>query len=155
MIDISDKKNVFGILNFLKAEERPRFGLMTAQHMVEHLGFALRFSNGKESQTVHYPKERLEKIKVFLLDSEKDWPANLKNPLLPREQLPSLKQSSLNSAIAGLEAELNDFDAYFVLQPQARPVHPTMGELTFAEWILFHNRHFTHHFKQFGLLGDG
>ena len=36
--------------------------------------------------------------------------------------------------------------------PAAKPVNPTMGELDRHEWVKFHNKHFTHHFKQFDLI---
>jgi len=31
-------------------------------------------------------------------------------------------------------------------------IPPRLGKLNYKEWIIFHNKHFTHHFKQFELI---
>lgn len=152
MINISDKATVFDILGQLQPGERPRFGAMTPQHMVEHLAFSVRFSNGKEPQKRYYPPEKEQKIKAYILDTDNDFMIGFKAPVLPAEGLPELQCSDLVEAVSTLKNELADFDRYFEKHPAAQPVNPTMGELKHVEWIRFHNRHFTHHFKQFGLL---
>lgn len=153
MIDILDRVNVFDILGRLQADENPRFGAMTAQHMVEHLAYAVRFSNGKEPQSHHYPAEKEQKIKAYILDTDNDFLIGFRSPVMPAEGLlPDLQYSDLDEALTCLKTELADFDSYFLRHPEDHPVNPTMGELNHKEWIRFHNRHFTHHFKQFGLL---
>lgn len=152
MIDILDRTKLFEILSKLQADDRPEFGGMTPQHMVEHLAFAVRFSNGKEPQQHHYPTDKEQRIKTFVIDTDKDLPIEFKSPVLPTEALPTLKHSSINNAIDNLKMELTDFDNHFIKHPIDKPISPTMGELNYKEWIRFHNRHFTHHFKQFRLL---
>lgn len=152
MIDILDRTKLFEILSQLKANDVPAFGTMTAQHMVEHLTFTVCFSNGKEPQQKYYPIEKEQKIKAFVIGTDNDMPIDFKSPVLPTEGLPTLKLSGLTNAIDNLKTELNNFDNYFVNHPSERPINPTMGELTYKEWIRFHNRHFTHHFRQFNLL---
>ncbi len=152
MIDILDRTKLFDILSQLQASEKPRFGAMTAQHMVEHLAFAVRFSNGKEPQRHYYPPEKEQKIKAYILDTDNDFMIGFKAPVLPAEGLPELQHSNLSDAVSGLKTELTGFDSYFLQHPGDKPVNPTMGELNYNEWVRFHNRHFTHHFKQFGLM---
>ena len=152
MIDILDRIKLFEILSKLQADDNPKFGEMTPQHMVEHLAFAVRFSNGKEPQQHHYPADKEQKFKAFVIGTDNDMPIGFKSPVLPTEGLPTLKYSNLTTAIESLKTELNDFDNYFINQPEEKPINPTMGELNYQEWIRFHNRHFTHHFRQFGLL---
>lgn len=152
MIDILDRIKLFDILNQLQADEKPRFGVMTAQHMVEHLAFAVRFSNGKEPQRHYYLPEKEQKIKAYILDTDNDFLIGFRSPVMPVEGLPELQYPDLNEALTRLRTELADFDSYFLRHPEDQPVNPTMGELNHKEWIRFHNRHFTHHFKQFGLL---
>ncbi|MFI5156737.1 MAG: hypothetical protein ACHQEM_11150, partial [Chitinophagales bacterium] len=72
-------------------------------------------------------------------------------PMLPPDPVP-LKNQSLEAAKEQLKQELNAFDEYFARDPDAKPTNPTMGPLHFDEWLIFHNKHFTHHFKQFNLL---
>ena len=152
MIDIFDRRKLFEILSKLQADDLPEFGAMTAQHMVEHLAFAIRFSNGKEPQQHHYPTDKEQKIKAFVIGTDKDMPVGFKSPVLPAEGLSTLKHLSLSNAIDNLKTELNDFDNYFLKHRSDKPINPTMGELNYKEWVRFHNRHFTHHFKQFRLL---
>jgi hypothetical protein len=151
MIDILVRANLFEVLNPLQADMKPEFGAMTPQHMVEHLAFAVRFSNGKEPQQHHFTSDKEQKIKSFVIGSERDMPIGFKSPVLPIDELPVLKHSSLTNAIETLKTELSDFDSYFLKHPFEKPINPTMGELCFKEWVIFHNRHFTHHFKQFRL----
>lgn len=152
MIDILDRIKLFEILSRLQLGDKPEFGAMTAQHMVEHLAFTVRFSNGKEPQQHHYPANREQKIKAFVIGTDKEMPTNFKSPVLPTDGLPTLKYTSLTDAVNNLKTELNKFDNYFLKHPTNRPINPTMGELDYNEWVRFHNRHFTHHFKQFKLL---
>ena len=152
MIDILDRTKLFDILSKLQTDSKPQFGAMTPQHMVEHLAFAVRFSNGKEPQQHHYPTDKEEKIKGFVIGTDNEMPIGFKSPVLPIEGLPTLKYSSLTNAIDNLKTELTDFDNYFINQPLQKPINPTMGELNYQEWVRFHNRHFTHHFRQFSLL---
>ena len=152
MIDILDRTKLFEILRKLQPADKPEFGAMTPQHMVEHLAFVVRFSNGKEPQQHHYTTDKQEKIKAFVIDTDKDIPIGFKYPVLPTEGLPTLKHSGLSNAIDNLKIELNEFDNYFLKHPSDKPINPTMGELNYNEWVRFHNRHFAHHFKQFRLL---
>ncbi|MBN8576546.1 MAG: hypothetical protein J0L66_06360 [Cytophagales bacterium] len=152
MIDILDRIKLLENLRQLQADSKPTFGILSAQHMVEHLAFAVRFSNSKEPQQHHYATEKEQKIKAFVIGTDKDMPIGFKSPVLPLEGLPALKHTNLICAIDYLQTELSDFDNYFIHHPHSKPINPTMGELNYQEWIRFHNRHFTHHFKQFRLL---
>lgn len=152
MIDILNRTALFALINKLKEDDTPAFGAMSPQHMVEHLAFTIGFSNGNEPQQQHYPAEKEQKIKAFIIDSDQDMPVSFKSPVLPEEGLPELKQASLADAIEQLNKELQDFDHYFSLNPSEKPLNPTMGALSYTEWLRFHNRHFTHHFKQFRLI---
>lgn len=152
MIDILNRTALFELINKLKEDDTPAFGAMSPQHMVEHLAFTVGFSNGNEPQQQHYALEKEQKIKAFILDTDNDMPVSFRSPVLPEEGLPVLKQANLADAIEQLNTELQHFDQYFALHPSEKPVNPTMGTLTYTEWLRFHNRHFTHHFKQFRLI---
>ncbi len=151
MIDILNKPELSALLGKLREDDLPAFGAMSAQHMVEHLAFTVAFSNGNAPQQRHYPPEKEQKIKAFIIDSDHDMPISFKSPVLPAEGLPLLRHGNLAQAIDQLNIELQQFDHYFALHPSAEPVNPTMGALNYTEWLRFHNRHFTHHFKQFKL----
>ena len=152
MIDILDRIKLFEILSKLQAADKPKFGAMTPQYMVEHLALVVRFSNGKEPQQHRYTTDQQQKIKAFIIDTGKVMTIDFKYPLLPAEGLPTFKHFSLTNLIDNLKTELNDFDNYFLQHPSDKPINPIKGELNYEEWIRFHNRHFTHHFRQFRLL---
>ena len=63
MIDINNREKVSEKLNLLQTDSLPFFGKMTAQHMVEHLTFAIMFSNGKLPQKLYFPIDKAEIIK--------------------------------------------------------------------------------------------
>jgi len=152
MIDITDYAKLSGALTQLHADDQPLFGIMTPQHMTEHLASIVRFSNGKDPRQLVFPADRAQKNKEIIIYTDTALPLGFKSPALPKEGLADLTHSDLASAIETLQQELADFDSYFAQYPDATPMNPIMGELNHREWIVFHSKHFTHHFKQFGLI---
>ena len=124
---------------------------MTPQHVVEHLAMTLTISNGKNPKTLMVPEETAKKVKAVIIDSPAEIGQGIKSPLLGDEPPPYV-HDSLTSAIIALKTELEDFDSYFKLHPDAKLVQHRMGELRYDEWVILHNKHFTHHLKQFGLI---
>jgi len=47
---------------------------------------------------------------------------------------------------------MTDYLKYFELNPEVKTVNVTFGELNKDEWDIFHQKHFAHHFSQFGLI---
>lgn len=139
-------------LHKLHSQSKPLFGIMTAQHMIEHLIDTLQFSNGKQDTELYFTEEKAAKMKAYLIDSDNVISVGFKSPLLPTDALLPLKFSDFDLAKTALETELKDFHFYFNENPEAKPTNPTLGKLNYQEWIIFHQKHFKHHFKQFGLL---
>jgi len=151
MVDINNRKDIIALLNNLKSESVPKFGKMTAQHMVEHLTFAIMFSNGKLPQKLYLPLDKAELIKEKFIYSDNELPIGFKAPMLG-DDLPKLIFPDLNVAVRELLNEVDHFDNYFLENGEIEPINPTMGKLDKREWIIFHNKHFAHHFRQFNLL---
>jgi oxepin-CoA hydrolase/3-oxo-5,6-dehydrosuberyl-CoA semialdehyde dehydrogenase len=57
----------------------------------------------------------------------------------------------LSTAIDELNNELDTFETFFKTEG-ATAIHFEFGPMNHREWIIWHGKHFTHHFKQFGLL---
>lgn len=140
------------ILPRLSADTRPRWGGMSARHMIEHLALVVRFSNGKIKGELAIPAEKAERAKARMLQAEWVMPMEFKAAFLPQEGLPALEFSSLEAAIQALYAEMADFYAFFAQYPDAQPLHPYFYFLNKEEWELMHHKHFLHHFKQFDLV---
>lgn len=151
MINIQERHTVFEILKQLKSDAQPIFGKMSPQHMVEHLMLALSFSDGKSPQPLMVDERIAKTIKHYTINTDREMSVGFKAPMLGDDLVP-LTYPNLESAIEHLKEELNIFDLYFKSNPDSKPISPVIGELNYNEWIIFHNKHFTHHFKQFGLL---
>ena len=137
-------------LILLRVNTKPLWGKMTPQHMVEHLILAMRMSTGKLKLECFNPPEKLSTLKRFLMSS-RPLPKLFVNPAIGENLLP-LEYSSLEAAKNILNQEIIDYLNHFELNPEAKTVNVTFGELNKEEWDVFHKKHFLHHFSQFGLL---
>jgi hypothetical protein len=140
------------LLELLKPDTQPQWGLMSAQHMVEHLADLARVSSGKAQVPVLTPVEKLERYKEKGLFADDPWPANFKNPFLEPGQLNKLRSASLEEAKAFMIKEMQAFHASFQENPLLTRNHPVYGPLSYEDWKQFHYKHLRHHFTQFGLL---
>jgi oxepin-CoA hydrolase/3-oxo-5,6-dehydrosuberyl-CoA semialdehyde dehydrogenase len=151
ILNIMDREDIFNRLHRLKPDTAAVFGKMSAQHMVEHLLLLVSISSEKRPEKLYFREEKAEKFKSFTIYSDREMMVGFRAPMIPETPGP-LSFDSLSAAIDQLRTELDDFDLFFRDHPSAKPVNPVMGPLDHGEWIIFHNKHFTHHFKQFNLL---
>lgn len=135
------------MLSMLTPGTLPKWGKMTAQHMVEHLILAFRMGNGKLKVDCINPTEKLLTLKRFLL-SDRPLPKNFVNSLIG-EDLPQLMFAHLQEAKENLKKEVDDYYSYFETNPEAKLMNATFGELNKDEWEIFHAKHLKHHFEQF------
>lgn len=135
----------------LKQDSIAVWGTMSAQHMLEHLLLILELSRGKFVVSIITPPEKIEKIKRIMLLSEAPFKRDFIAPFLP-EGLQPLLFGTIEHAKKALLAEADAYIQYWEHNPYSRFSHPIFGELSANEWHLFHRKHFTHHFTQFGLL---
>ncbi|MEW6506798.1 MAG: DUF1569 domain-containing protein [Bacteroidota bacterium] len=139
-------------LKKLQPDTKPMWGIMSPQHMIEHLILAVRVSNNKVKVECFNPPEKIPALKRFLL-SERPLPKNFVNPLIGEGLIP-LQFNSLEEAIANLNLEILDYYTFFAENSDALLINPTFGELNKDEWQLFHKKHFIHHLAQFGIIVD-
>jgi hypothetical protein len=151
-IDVTETARILDILSNLHADNQAFFGMMTPQHMVEHLILTLQISTEKITKELMFPPEIAQKIRYAVIVSENELPVGFKAPFMLKEELMPLEQANLQSAIEKLGMELTYFIDFFDQHPDKKTINPSMGELNFEEWLIFHRKHFTHHFKQFGLV---
>jgi Protein of unknown function (DUF1569) len=135
----------------LPADAPGKWGKMNAQQMVEHVTAFFKISSGKLQFPIVTPADQLLKYKAFLW-SDKEFRENTKAPeeVLGEEPLP-LHNSSMETAIAGLQKSIDEFVEYFNTDAEKKVPHPVFGELNFAEWVQLHYKHIVHHAKQFEL----
>jgi oxepin-CoA hydrolase/3-oxo-5,6-dehydrosuberyl-CoA semialdehyde dehydrogenase len=146
-------ENFTELLVNLDPETKPLWGKMTVQHMVEHLILTFQMSNGNLVFDKSFnPPEKYAALKRFLM-SKKPLPKNFINPAIG-EDLKPLKFKNLKNAGEALNNEIDIFIKYFDRNPDITTVNVTFGPLNKNEWMKFHEKHLTHHLKQFGLILD-
>jgi len=137
-------------LGKLLSNTQPEFGIMTAQHMIEHLILTIKLSYGRVTIPDFEPNEKQLAQKNALINSDMLFPKGIKAPGLP-DQLMDLKYPNLDSAIEQLLKSISEYHRTFNEEKSLTTTHPRFGKLTYDEWEKFHSKHFEHHFGQFGI----
>ena len=137
-------------LKHLAPDAKGKWGVMSGQQMLEHFIDAVRNASGKLKLPQVNEGERLQQFRNFLM-SETPFKENTKNQFLS-EIPPPTRHSTMQSAIAELQQELNDFKKLFEENPGHTTVNPFFGELDFAGNVQLLHKHAVHHLKQFGLI---
>lgn len=129
-----------------------KWGIMSPQHMIEHLEMGLRIATEEISNfEIATPENYLDKVQETLYNFEK-MPRNFDMPLLKKGEVEALKHESLAKAKETFFDAYDAFEAYFKEHPKAMTKNAVFGELTYFEWKLLNRKHFNHHFEQFGLI---
>lgn len=149
-VNIDQTEAIINQLKSLATDKKPAWGLMTPQHMVEHLIVSTKMSNGGFVIPCRTPEDQIEEKKKFLIYSDAEMPKGIKAGGM--EGLLDLRYPSMEAALEKLEDEINKFHQYFQENPGATIENPVVSHLNYDEWKIFHNKHYTHHFKQFELI---
>ncbi|MEM1328688.1 MAG: phenylacetic acid degradation bifunctional protein PaaZ [Bacteroidota bacterium] len=136
----------------LTEEAKPSWGIMTAQHMLEHLDYFNRMAIGEVEGKLLTPEEKLEKYTESLYNY-RAMPKNFQLALLRKGETEDLRYATLEEARMAFLESLATVEQYFRSDPEFRAFNPTFGNLNFYEWKLYAQKHFGHHFEQFGLIG--
>lgn len=138
------------LLDTLNPETKANFGLMTPQHMVEHLVEAIR------SATVQYEGERESPANAQQLGMQQFIKSGSVLSHRPSDKtvadLPSLKYTSIKEAISQVPKAVKDFYDFHEKNPDYIPYATYLGEVPFEDVELFHFMHIRYHLWQFGLL---
>lgn len=145
-----DRESIVSRLKNLSEDSPREFGIMTPQHMVEHLILTVKLSYDRIKIPEFEPNEKQLMQKQALLYSDISFPRGIRAPGIG-DQLLDLRFSDLEIAKLELLKSINDYNSYFESNPEAKTVHPRFGKLTYQEWERFHKKHFEHHFVQFGI----
>jgi len=139
-------------LGKLKADSKPKWGIMTPQHMIEHLEYTYKIASGEiQDFEVATPEKILEKVHNSLYNYQ-PFPKGSDFPMLPKNKLADLEHDSLETAIEKFKAQRENYIQFFEENPDAKLSNMVFGELNRYEWYLLERKHLNHHFNQFGLL---
>jgi hypothetical protein len=150
-IDITDRKKINSLLNTLQPGTRALWGTMNAQNMIEHLIEAVEYTNGKRVAQLRFPVDKADKQRRDLVHSDFIIPPGVPGYLPDATKTKKFKD--LEAAILEFNKELDAFEHFFKTEG-VTVIHFEFGPMNYEEWIIWHGKHFTHHFKQFGLLDN-
>jgi hypothetical protein len=148
-IDVTDRKSLNSLLGALQPETPALWGKMSAQNMIEHLVEAVEYTNGKRVADLRIPARKANKQRRDLVHSDFVIPTEVRGYLGDATKAKRFKD--LEAAIVELNNELDAFELFFKAEG-ITATHFEFGPMNYKEWIIWHGKHFTHHFKQFGLL---
>ena len=146
-INFSNRKLIDDLVQKLGADDIPLWGKMKPQQMVEHLVESVEYTNGKYSCECDLPAAEAQRQLQANVYPDTEIPRNVILGTLPDHY----RFESLQTAIDQLMIELEAFDRYFAA-PGITAMHAGFGPMNHHEWLLWHGKHFTHHFKQFSLI---
>lgn len=135
----------------LLATTKPHWGKMTAQHMIEHLYTAVVSSTIIKNTPPIPASPRQEEFKNALVYSLEPMAKNLDNPAF-RFGLPDYTNPTIVEAKAKLLSSLERFFTIYEGKEDAYNFNPFLGDLHAQETLMFHYKHFKHHYTQFGLI---
>ena len=140
---------MLAVLNGLTPNQKPLWGKMNAQEMVEHLSDMLMMSRGMGNFAIDVDAETIARRQQFL-SSDKEMAKNIAVPFT--KDIIELRNDELELALDEFSDEWMNFTEYYENNPIASVIHPYYGALDFNLWLKMHDKHFMHHFKQFGLI---
>lgn len=150
-VEMTDEK-IDECLAKLTEDSKPKWGIMTPQHMIEHLEYTYKIAAGEiQDFKISTPEKILEKVKNSLWNYNK-FPQNSQFPLLEKDTLDELKHEDLATAISKFKEQREAYLQYFKDNPNTTLSNMVFGELTRYEWYLLERKHLNHHFEQFGLI---
>lgn len=139
-------------LNKLTENTKAKWGILTPQHMLEHLEFTYRIASGENQDfEVSTPEKYLEKAQEMLYTYE-PMAKGYDFPLSKKGELESLIHEDLNTAKTKLLEARASYLGFFKENPDAIIKNVVFGDLNKFEWYLLERKHLNYHFEQFGLL---
>src|SRR5690606_4891070 len=133
------------LLTKLTEDSKSKWGIMTPQHMLEHLEYTYKIASGKiQDFEIATPEKILEKVHASLYNYDK-FPHNTKFPTMEKDKLDPLKYPDLETAKEKFLEEREAYKTYFKENPDTKLKNIVFGELNKYEWYLLDRKHLNHH----------
>ena len=140
------------LLKNLTPETEGNFGLMTPQHMVEHLVKVMKgLANKYEGERETPANKRQLGMQGFIKSGAV---LSYRPSEKTKADLPALKYGSLEEAVAEIPAAVQRFYDFWDADPSYVPYAPFMGEVSFEHLELFNYMHVRYHLWQFSLIAQ-
>ena len=150
-VEMTDEK-IQECLNKLTAEAKPKWGIMTPQHLMEHLELTYKIASGEiQDFEIATPEKVLEKVHNSLYNYKK-FPKNTPYPTSKKGELEDLIHPDFLTAKEKFLEQREKYKTFFKENPDAILKNLVFGELNRYESYLLERKHLNHHFEQFGLI---
>ncbi|MES2836667.1 MAG: phenylacetic acid degradation bifunctional protein PaaZ [Bacteroidota bacterium] len=147
-----NRKNIQFYINKLTENTKANWGMMSAQHMVEHIEKGLRIASGEiQNFEISTSEEHMPKVQEMVYNY-KAMPKEFKHPLMEKEKTDALIHPDLTTAKQKMIEAYDAYELYFKENPEATTKNAVFGIMDKFEWDLLNTKHFNHHFNQFGIL---
>lgn len=150
-VEMTDKK-VTECINKLTENSKPSWGILTPQHLLEHLEQGYRIMSGEiQDFEIATPEKILEKVHNSLYNYDK-FPRGTQFPTMKKGELEDLIHPDFETAKAKFFEARENYKTFFKENPQAIMKNMVFGNLNRYESYLLERKHLNHHFEQFGIL---
>ena len=146
-----DKEFLAFALGKLTPDTQAAWGIMTPQHMVEHLEYNFKIAIGDIEAEIVTPGKHLEKYRDSLWNY-KSMPREYHHPHLKKGETEDLNHPGLQEAIDSVLKSYEVYEDFFKENPGMKTKNAVFGELDKQHWDLLIRKHFNHHLAQFGLI---
>lgn len=150
-VEMTDEK-IAECLNKLTENTKPSWGILTPQHLLEHLEQGYRIMSGEiQDFEIATPEKILDKVHNSLYNYDK-FPMGTKFPTMKKDQLEDLIHSDFETAKAKFFEAREQYKTFFKENPEAVLKNMVFGEMNKYASYLLERKHLNHHFEQFNIL---
>jgi oxepin-CoA hydrolase/3-oxo-5,6-dehydrosuberyl-CoA semialdehyde dehydrogenase len=151
LVEMTDEK-IAECLNKLTENSKPKWGILTPQHLLEHLEHGYKIMSGQiQDFEIATPEKILDKVHNSLYTYDK-FPQGTSFPTMKKGELEELVYTDYETAkIKMLEAR-EAYKLFFKENPDAVLKNLVFGNLSKYDSYLLERKHLNHHFEQFGIL---
>ena len=145
------EENLRSLFSNLDKDAKPKWGILQAQHMVEHLEYQFLIAMEKIHVRLTTSPKHLDKF-VEVVYNHQPMMKGFNHPMLKKGELENLRYDSLEIAIEKYFETRAEYESFFKENEGKTTMNPSFGELSKFEWDLLNRKHTHHHFEQFGLV---
>ena len=150
-VEITDDK-IEECINKLTENTKPKWGILTPQHLLEHLEEGYRIMSGEiQDFEISTPEKILDKVHNSLYNYDK-FPMGTSFPTMKKGEVEALAHPDFETAKAKFFESRQAYKTYFKENPEAKVKNMVFGEMNKYASYLLERKHLNHHFEQFDIL---
>ena len=139
-------------LHKLTENSKPKWGILTPQHLLEHLEHGYKIMSGEiQDFEIATPEKILDKVHNSLYNYDK-FPMGTNFPTMKKGALEDLIHPNFEMAKTKFFEAREQYKAFFKENPEAILKNMVFGEMNKYASYLLERKHLNHHFEQFDIL---